>query len=242
MGLLTSRCLDGKMTTHRLLMVRLLLFTVLLTSGVVCAQTRARCQNKPPTLRGFYLGETVDEIHKVIPHFRAAFDEKRVLESRPSFVTAKTEVGFTLVDSAHVFYPEPGVRRTPRSEYDDVDFFWHFLDEKLFFISVRYLEYEPRNLNEFIQQLAEKTNLPKQGWIFKDRNHAILSCVGFDVDVWTGRYVNRPEYRDYPSVMLTDTVLRAELDRREKALKLQRKKAELERLRREKQRHSILKP
>ena len=78
--------------------------------------------------------------------------------------------------------------------------------------------------------------------VFKDRNHAILNCAGFDVDVWTGRYGNRPEYRDYPSVMLTDTVASAELDRREKAIKLRKKNAELERLRREKERRSTLKP
>jgi len=222
-------------------MIRFVL-SVLLTSGLVYAQSRSRCQNKPPTLRGFYLGETVDDINKVIPNFRIAFDEKRVLESQPEFLSAKTEAGFVLLDSVHVFYPEPGVRRTPRSEYDDVDFFWHFLDEKLLFLSVRYLEYEPPNLNSFIQQLSEKTNLPKQGWIFKDRNHAILNCAGFDVDVWTGRYGNRPEYRDYPSVMLTDIVASAELDRREEAIKLRRKNAELERLRRDRQRRSTLKP
>jgi hypothetical protein len=204
---------------------------------------KAPCEiDKPPVLRGFYIGQSVDEINALIPNFQAAFDKKRDLENRPEFFSTRTEAGFILVADTDVFYPRPGLREVPNDDYKDVEFFWHFLDGKLFFISAQYTQFEPPNLKTFVQQVAEKTNLPHLGWVFKDKDHAILRCARFDVEVWTGRYAARPDFGDYPSVMITDRITKAELEKREKAIKLRKKYVELERLRREKERRSIFKP
>lgn len=218
---------------------------ILLFFCSVYSQTKpnVRCEiDEPPVLRGFYIGQTVEEINSKIPNFQEAFNKQRNLENRPEFLNTRTEAGFILLGDTNVFYPKPGQRVVPSDEYEDIGFDLHFLDGKLFFMSVKYTEFEPANLKIFVQQVAEKTNLPTQGWIFKDRDNAILKCVGFNVEVWTGRYASRPEYADYPTVWITDSVAKAELDRREKAIGLRNKNTELERLRREKEKKTVFKP
>lgn len=222
-----------------------LIFSILILPQFAYLQTKSnvRCEfKKPPVLRGFYMGQTVEEINNVIPNFQTVFNEQRELESRPKLLSTRTEAGFTLVTDTDVFYPVPGKRIIPNQEFEDAEFYWHFLDNKLFFISVRYTEFKPTNLKNFVQQVAEKTNLPTNGWLFKDKNHAILKCIGFDIEVWTGKVAGRPDYADYPSVMVTDTNAEAELERREKAIETRKKKVELERLRREKEKKTVFKP
>ncbi|MGZ8842379.1 MAG: hypothetical protein ACXW18_01875 [Pyrinomonadaceae bacterium] len=91
----------------------------------------------------FYLGQTVDQIDKLIPKFRQVFDRKRRLEAEPEAVAIRTEAGFTHVDDVQLFY-QSGDRQPPRDEYNDVQLFWHFLDERLIFLSVQYTQFEPR--------------------------------------------------------------------------------------------------
>lgn len=196
----------------------------------------------PPVLRGFILGQTVEQINSKIPNFQSVFLNEQQSQSDPKFSTPQTEAGFVLLTDTDVFYPQPGQRAVSSSDYEDVGFYWHFLDGKLMFISVEYNEFEPPTIRNFVKQVADKTNLPAQSWIFKDRNHAVLNCVGFMVDVWTGRDAGRPEYQGYPSVMITDTVAEAELTRRTKAIETRNKTAEFERIRREKEKRTVFKP
>jgi hypothetical protein len=188
------------------------------------------------------MGQTVEEINAIIPNFQAAFNKMRDLENRPEFLSTRKEAGFIVLTDTDVFYPRPGERVVPNDDYKDVEFYWHFLDGKLFFISVKYTEFEPASLKSFVQQVAEKANLPTQSWSFKDRDHAILRCIGFNVEVLTGRHASRPEYADYPTVMITNTIADAELKKREKAIELRKKNAELERSRREKEKKTVFKP
>ena len=113
---------------------------------------------------------------------------------------------------------------------------------KVIFLSAQYLEYEPQNLQTIINQVAEKINLPKQNWKIRDKYNASLLCNGFEVYISTGLDVGRPLYKTEPSVMLTDTIAEAELNKRRLALQTRKKNEVKERLRREKERKTIFKP
>ena len=196
------------------------------------AQTKMAqpCQSKePPALRGFFLGQTVDEIDLIIPNFREAF-----VKSEPINPIDK-QVGATFVDSIPLFYKQPGVRQVPSKEFEDADFFWHFFEGRLYFLVVKYTEFEPPNLQYFIKQVSEKTNLPLNGWVLQDKYHASMKCIGFKIELWTGRDIGRPEYQDYPTIYLTDVVAEAEIKRRRDAIEQRKKNEERERIRRERE-------
>ncbi len=152
------------------------------------------------TLRGFYLGQDKNELSD-IPNFDKEFEKNRQrdMEDRGKF-------GFVMVSHVDLSYQTPGVATPLGKDYDDVGFYLHFLDDKLMFVSVQYEAYEPDNLLTFIRQISAATMLPAESWIVKNKSHAEMKCVDFDVDVWTGKDASRPEYQDYPSLMLSDRI------------------------------------
>lgn len=199
------------------------------------AQTKKTTQvcriNEPPKLRGFFLGETVEEINKVIPNFLEFFLKQKTLEKSEGIGIGST-----------TFFYKNGVRQTPNKDFEDVDFYWKFFENKLYFMSVNYINFQPQNLQDFINKLSEKTGLPLKGWVFEDKYSAILKCDGFTIGVWTGEVEGKDYYKDYPSVRVTDTNIDAEVRHREKMIKLQKKKEERERIRREREKQSTFKP
>ena len=172
----------------------------------------------------------------MIPGFQSIYDKEVENENMPKFRTPRAEAGFILI------YPRLGEQRVPNENLKDVEFIWHLLDGKIFFISASYTKFDPPNLKFFVRQVAEKTNLPIQGWSFRDGNYAILRCVGFQIDVWTGKYAKNPGYEDYPSVTITDINASAELEKRVSEITRRKKEDELAKLRHEKEKKTIFKP
>lgn len=199
------------------------------------------CQvSEAPKLRGFSLGQTPSEIEELLPGFQGAFNNA---------IPSRTNTGVIIVSSTPVFYKRSGIRQVPNKDFEDVDFFWHFFDRRLYFLIAQYREYDPPNIQSFVKQVAEKTKLPSGGWILPDKYHAILKCKGFKIELWTGRLVERSYYQDSATVSLTDTVVAAEIIRRmreeaehEKNAERERQRREEERLRRERERRRIFRP
>jgi hypothetical protein len=189
----------------------------------------------PPKLRGFFIGQTSAEITELMPGFDEALTKATQDQSWD-------EEGVISVNSTSIFYRQRGVRRVPDKNFEDVDFFWHLFDGKLYLLGVKYLAYEPPNLQSFIKQVAEKTNLPAVGWFMRDKYHASIRCNGFRVELWTGEIVGRSEYKDYPTVFLINTVAEAEIKRRRAANKQRKKNEELEQIRRERERKEVFRP
>jgi hypothetical protein len=221
-------------------------FYILLFASTIFAQSKivSRCEmNKAPALRDFTIGESVENINLVIPNFKLAYNKsKREAGMRDG---SDGQLGFVMLSSTDVFYQEDGnqlKKIVPDEKFSDVNFMWHFLDDKLSFIAVDYDEFDPPNIKDFVHQVAEKTRLPLKGWVFKDKYTAVLKCVGFNVDVWMGKYVDRPLYKVSPTVMITDTMADAELNKRRKEMVQRKKTEERERLRREKERKAVFKP
>jgi hypothetical protein len=221
------------------------LIVALLMSVGTYAQTKKRatkCQmTSAPILRGFFLGQTVDDINGLIPSFNRAYSN--AVDSGLLSDESK-EIGNVYMDSSELFYPDdnrPNVRSVPRKDFEDTDFAWHFLDKKLFVLSVKYVEFEPLNLRSFINQVAEKINLPKEGWSIEDKYHAELKCNGFAVYVDMGKSTEDSSVKA-PEVMLVDMERRIELDKRRKRLAIRKKNEERERIRREREKKSIFKP
>jgi len=181
---------------------------------------------EPPKLRGFFLGQTPKEINKLIPDFQQAFAQKE-----------PDEESLVVMNSV-----SSGIRQIKNTEFQDVQFFWHFFEGKLYFLSVDYEEFEPPNLQYFLKQTSEKTNLPFDSWKFQDKYHASMTCNGFRVEVWTGEIIGRREYKGYPSITLIDTVAEAEIKRLRDEIKRRKKAEELERIRREREKKLVLKP
>lgn len=167
-----------------------------------------------PTLRGFYLRQSKQEL-KGIPYFESEYENSRIHDD----IGGRSRFGYVIVNSIDLFYRTPGVRTVPDNKYEDIDFYLHFLDGNLAYISVRYLDYEPDSLGTFLTQISETTNLPIGSWVIVDKNNAKMKCSGFDVSVWTGKITSRPDYLEYPTLTISDTFAQAELEKRERNFK-----------------------
>jgi hypothetical protein len=215
----------------------LILLSFLGCISPVFSQTKARptpepCQvSQPPTFRGFHLNETPKQINELIPGFQEAYDE-----AEPD----STEKG-RVVSSGSLFDKESG-KKPPRKEYEDAQFIWHFFDDKLFFLVVKYTEFEPSNIQDFVKQLATKLQLPINAWTFADKYHATLKCNGFKIELWTGNVSDANFDKDLATVMLTDSVAEAEQDRRSRVEKARQQQLEQERIRLERERKRIFNP
>ena len=218
------------------------LFTViavLLSFVPLSAQTKKTSKKLPspqctlaqaPSLRGFSLGQTDTEIDRMMPPFKAEYEKEKNSESNIN----DEEIGLTYMGFGDMDFSN--------SEIKDTAITLHFLDDKVIFISIKYREFEPKNLKDFMNQLTEKTNLPKEGWLIEDKYHSVLKCSGFRIEVATGEDIGRPGYLDLPSVTLIDTIAETEKEKRKKAIEIKKKNEERERIRREREKRTVLKP
>ena len=200
-----------------ILLIRLLILLLICNNVIVFGQNEksiSKCKlDNPPILRGFSLGQSVVDINKVIPSFSEKYRKEKQLKADDT----DFEIGWIFMSSIDLFYVDNDnstvARIVPKEEFEDVNFIWHFRGGKVIFLTAQYLEYEPQNLQTFINQVAEKINLPKQNWKIRDKYNASLLCNGFEVYISTGLDVGRPLYKTEPSVMLTDTIAEAELNK-----------------------------
>lgn len=192
--------------------------------------------SEAPKLRGFYLGQAKDELSN-IPYFLEEYEKKKKEDYQD-----RVKFGWLMINSVDLFYRTPGVRTVPIKDLEDVEFYLHFLDNNIMFISMKYTQYEPDNLNSFIKQVSETTILPVESWKIKDKYNAEMSCNGFDVSLWTGNIVGRDEYSDYPTLSISNKTAELEIDKREKAYKKKLIEDEKERKRQEEKKRRTFKP
>lgn len=258
------------MATTYIYMIRLIFLGLILSCSIIAfgqaKKTPIAAKNKQispcvlteaPKLRGFFLGQTVAEIEKIIPGFTKAYNKEKLNEN--SIITQtdyfgpwENRLNFKDVNGASMggYIDEAGQLilddvsdgpKTTLSYNEDTEdlnkLVWWFFEDKLYGFSIYYSEYSPDTARDFAKQLSEKTNLPKTGWIATDKSDigSVLKCNGFKVNVSTA-------YRDMAHVTITDTNVEAKVMSREKEIKLQRIKAEKERLRLEQEKRTTLKP
>ncbi len=169
------------------------------TQSVSPASATACTVAKAPILQGFFLGQSSEEVASRVKGFVAAYmDEK---EGN----LYKKEVNFVLLTYGQI------VNKFGETEgFEDVSPIWHFLDDKLVGLVVRYTDDGTSDINEFVKKMAKANGLPETGWKFKrEEQSAELSCTGFDVIVST-----HPQ--NGPSIMLFDTAAEKEKQRRMK--------------------------
>lgn len=211
------------------------------------AKTVSRCQlTEAPEIRGFYLGQTVDEITKMIPDFREAYEFQRNDRDNNFSLTnwnteidptISTELDLVYISSNWAFGADSDRKLLKSSDYEDVSVIWWFMKKRLFGYGVYYNELEiDQDAAKFVKQVTAKTILPQKGWkVISMGMEAELRCDGFKVFLNAG-------YRNSPHLIFTDTKTEAEIVRLEKEIKLQQKKEELERIRLEKEKRGTFKP
>jgi hypothetical protein len=205
------------------------------------------CQlTNAPTMRGFYLGQTVDEITKIVPDFREAYElQRKDREMKFSLTDWNTEIDATIsaelelvyIDSGWAFGQDSERKLLNSSDYEDVHVIWWFKNEKLFGFGVYYDELEiDQDAEKFVKQVTAKTTLPQKGWkIISMGLEAELKCDGFKVFLNSG-------YKNSPHLIFTDTKTETEIVRLEKEIKIRKKKEEIERIRLEKEKRGTFKP
>lgn len=206
----------------------------------LCSLTEA------PTIRGFYLGQSVDEINKIVPNFREAYELQRNDRDNDFSLTdwntkidlaTSTQLDLVYINSDWAFGADSDRKLLKSSDYEDVSVVWWFMKEKLFGYGVYYDELEiEQDAAKFIKQVTAKTPLPQKGWkVISMGLEAELRCDGFKVFLNAG-------YRNSPHLIFTDMKTEAEIVRLEKEIKLRQKKEELERIRLEKEKRGTFKP
>ncbi|MEZ5423300.1 MAG: hypothetical protein R2682_09440 [Pyrinomonadaceae bacterium] len=199
-----------------------------------------------PKLRGFYLGQTVDEIQKVIPGFREAYEFQRKDREtafplsdwrREIATTISREIDLVYLPSDGAFGIDSDRDLLTTADYEDVDVIWWFMKERLFAYGIYYKELEiDQDAEKFAKQVSAKTFLPQKGWrVISSGLEAEMLCDGFKVFLNAG-------YRNFPHLIFTDTKTETEILRLEKELKLRKKKEGQERLRLEREKRSTFRP
>lgn len=234
-------------------------FTVLILFAISSfAQSTKVARSKPkivvplckltedPKLRGFYLGQTVDEIQNMIPDFREAYEFHKkdrntdfqlsdwLKEIDP---TISREIDLVYINSFWAFGTESDRKLLTSADYEDVEVIWWFMKGRLFAYGVYYNDLEvDQDAEKFIKQVSAKTTLPRKGWkVISSGMEAELLCDGFKVFLNAG-------YRNSPHLIFTNKKAEAEIVRLDYEIKLRKKKEEQERLRLEREKRTTFKP
>jgi hypothetical protein len=166
-------------------------------------KTSAQCTlTQAPTMKGFTLGDTPEDIDRKIPGFKAAYDGEKskslAIEKKANFVLITS--GSRLLENTNI----------NSKEYEDTTLIWHFLDDRLMALVVKDTSVESADLSimDFLSEVAAKYNLPKEGWKLGKENDADITCQGFEISLTAG---GQPGM----SVMITDTQAQKEKQKRQ---------------------------
>lgn len=186
-----------------------------------------------PRLRGFYLNQAEQEISSVLPSFHKAYEmEKDVLLPSRELISDFREVSSNKLEED----------LTAVEEYRDVSFVWQLLNGRLVAISVTYEEYEPMNMNDFLDAVTSTTGLPLKSFHIVGPHTAVINCDGFSVTMKEGSYTKTKWTPNRSQLILTDTVAYAAMDAEEKEIKKQRAKDEAAKKAEEEKRKRTFKP
>lgn len=189
--------------------------------------------DKAPVLRGFYLGQTYQEISRTVPGFAKAYDESG------SDYFGLPEADFRIT---HLTSLETYDELSKQENYQDVTITWQFNEGKLVRLFVTYTEFQPGSLRNFMQQISEKTNIPFESFKVTDKHKALMTCNGFTVELFEGEYTRLGWFPNGSQIILEDTNAITSLERRSKEYETKKKAELIRRKEEEKKRKTILKP
>ena len=165
--------------------------------------TSTQCTlTKAPTMKGFTLGDTPEDIDRKVPGFKAAYED----EKAKSLANEK-KANFVLITSGSRLLENTVING---KEYEDTTLIWHFLDDKLMALVVKDTSDATGDLSlkEFLNKVSSENGLPKDDWKIGKENDADLTCQGFEVSLTAG---GQPGM----SVMITDTKAQNEKQKRQ---------------------------
>jgi len=170
-----------------------------------------------PRLRGFYLYQTEPEITALLPSFRRAYEAaKDPLLPVHDLISDFREIRSDGLEDD----------LTKIEAYRDVTFVWQFFNSHVAQLRVTYQEYEPENLDDFVDSVSSTTGLPPRSFRVVDKHTAVLACDGFSVLIREGSYTNKVWGPNGSQIILTDTEAFTAIDEEEKEVKKQRAKEE----------------
>ena len=186
-----------------------------------------------PRLRGFYLNQSERDIASLLPSFHKAYEiEKDELLPSRELISDFREVRSDKLDDD----------LTAIEEYRDVSFIWQLLSGRLVSLSVTYEDYEPMNMNDFLEAVTSTTALPLKSFHVVDPHTAVINCDGFSVMLKEGSFTKAKWSPNRSQLILTDTVASAAMDAEEKEIKKQRAKDEAAKKAEEEKRKRTFKP
>lgn len=161
-----------------------------------------KCQLKnAPVLKGFFIGQTVDEIDQRIPGFKDAYQKEKELSR-----SIDKKANFVLMTSGTLIQTN-GDGET--KDIKDFSLIWHFLDDKIMAVVVKYLKNDSTDLKSFLSKMSNEYNLPSDGWKIDKEEAADLNCTNFRINV----SINP---QNSPSIMLIDSMAEKEKENRNK--------------------------
>lgn len=190
-------------------------------------------KDKAPVLRGFYLGQSYQEIAKLVPGF-----EKAYFESTSGYYGERNS-DFRI---AHLTSLDTFDELSKQENFLDVTITWQFNDSKLVRLFVTYTEFTPGNLRNFMQQISEKTNIPIDSFKVTDKHKALMICKDFSVELFDGEYTRIGWQPNGSQIIIEDTTAIAELERSAKEFEKNKKAELLRQKEEEKRRKTVLKP
>lgn len=174
--------------------------------------------DKAPKLRGFYLGQTYQEIGRRIPGFEALYEDKT------SYLP--TPIDFRIVGSWATSAEVEGI--------EDVTITWHFYLGRIATMFVTYSEFKPRNLRDFITQAESTTGLPQNAFRAVGPRKAKANCKAFSMELWYGQESKVGWSAEGSTIVIEDTRAAAAYDAEHAAY--QKAKRQEERLAKEEER------
>lgn len=165
--------------------------------------TSTQCTlTKAPTMKGFTLGDTPEDIDRRIPGFKAAYDGEKAKS-----LDNEKKANFVLITSGSRLLENTVINS---KEYEDTTLIWHFLDDKLMALVIKDTSDATGDLSlrEFLNKVSSENGLPKDDWKIGKENDADLTCQGFEVSLTAG---GQPGM----SVMITDTKAQNEKQKRQ---------------------------
>lgn len=226
------------------------------TRKVAVPKAPACTLTKAPSLRSFFLGQTVSQIEELIPGFATEYQKWKSKQGYDSLFSTtdynrefdiENRVLGVVTDSVSVdqvtgavsfYYEDTAIKTIFRGDSEGMgQVSWRFHNDKLYAYTIFYEDYTPGAVKDFIKQISEKTSLPRTGWVLTDKSDigAMLACSGFKVNLSTA-------YRDRSRITITDTIIENALIKQINDIKLEKRRDEQERIREENRKSQILKP
>lgn len=138
-----------------------------------------------PTIRGLNLSLSADELYNLYPQFK-----NDAVNAYYEAVAIRKAGGISMLDLGVVNYThqitKEGIYIDNNPNFEGLNSIGVSLyDGKILDLLFRYEDYQPNNINEFIQQVSSTLKLPSSHWK-KEENSAELNCAGFKVNLSFG--------------------------------------------------------